>query len=139
MLSQSEIDVLPLMDMSYLDFLRVERLPSDEQQEALQELKVQAKKGYRKAVGVLHPDHNGGDPRKTARFREVVALYEKIKRMELGVVEEEEYYEEVVWNPTPVYQSEVRTYQEVDQRFTRDGEPFFDGEVVVIFSFTFYG
>lgn len=45
-------------------------------------LKAKARKGLRRAAGILHPDVNGGDAEKTELFCQVLRLAEEIGRME---------------------------------------------------------
>lgn len=84
MMSQEEIELLPLLGLDYLDFIAIERYKdASERERRLEAFKVQARIGYKAAVKVLHPDHNGGDEQKTAQFRGVIELSKKIARLEL--------------------------------------------------------
>lgn len=88
MMSDTEIEMLPSLEVSFAEFVRIERLPKDEAATELDELKRRAHKAYRHLVKRLHPDVNGGNAEKTSEFIAVTDLVKKIERLELGVRQE---------------------------------------------------
>lgn len=93
MLSEQEINTLPLLGLSWMEFVRIQRLGADEAEFELSELKIRAKKGFRKAAQDLHPDKNGGDAEKSKQFVVCTELAQKIARLELEVPEEDDWQE----------------------------------------------
>jgi hypothetical protein len=76
--AQRALQALGVLD---LDIVSIQRAPFPQAQTLLEELKLKAKRAYKRLALELHPDHTGGDQEKQAFFvllGRVLAEFEKV-------------------------------------------------------------
>jgi len=75
---------LPYLGVNQQDFLAVRQKPTFEEAcAALEELKKQAHRNFKKAARELHPDATGGDEAKADIFRTCVSLLDDLDKLRL--------------------------------------------------------
>lgn len=123
-MTESAIETLPVLGLSYAEFVRIERLPMEEAESELAALKERARKGYKKAAVEFHPDRHANEPRevqeaKTQQFMAATELVKYIQRLELGV--REDFYD---------IEEEMDAYAGYDSR--RYAEDPSEGDFIVV-------
>src|SRR5579872_3586024 len=84
MTRDEELELLTMLGLCPADFQRVQRMPTYQQGvEELQALKDRTRKAFRRVAVQLHPDQNGGDEAKTAKFKNMNELVQKVEKLQL--------------------------------------------------------
>lgn len=91
-------DLVEELGISFYDFLGVDKLAPDSD----------IKRAYRKLSVKYHPDKSGGDPEATAKFRNLVSVYEILKDKNLR-----ESYDNVLENGLPTWRTPVFYYRKL--------------------------
>lgn len=77
------VEAMQALGVSPSDFEQIRKMPQHEAQEWLKMLKDRARKRYRALAKELHPDQNGGDTAKTAKFRLVTSMLADLNKLEV--------------------------------------------------------